>query len=675
MVIRNYNGFPHISPTRFLVYFALVSMLQMVFFASWNGASAQDVDQPSGAVLLEGPILPEQMVGKIDYVLDPSTELTLAEILSRQVAFQPVSTKFPDFGYTKSSIWLRVQVQNQRTDVTQWRIHFRENFKQEFDVYVQRADGLIEHIFSESKTDGFNNRPIPYPEMVAPLRLAAHEAATLYIRYWSEGSSQLAFGFETDISFAARAAGRTAKNFLYYGMMLLLILISLIALYLFRHGVFAAYTLNCIALLLYLMHADGVTFQYLWPNSPAFNSFASIPLGAAIIIFAPNFTRVFLNTKKYHPILNVLLLAVIFGTLAMALSSVVIDKQMLKKTFVLLALISISLCTISGIVAAMTRFKEVRFFLLAWGGFLAASIIMSMRHWLGIEISQDLQFDIMRVVMVADATLMGLSIADRLNQLRVSRLNAVQANFEHENRNLRLLSRLSDLEKRHAVAIADSAGENQKTADALHDLRQPLHALRLNIRDMTVRGEASEPKLKDAEDAFSYIEQLMADTMRRLGPAPTPVAMPSPDSTLSLGEITDSVFEMFLADATEKGLDLRYYPPRTKLAVPPLPAMRIIANLVSNAIKYTDVGKILLCTRQRGAALRVEVHDTGPGMTAAQFSQATTRHKQLSTSAGGYGLGLSIVQEIAEENGFIVEKLCDRSGGFSIGVSFPMQAK
>ncbi|MEW9920932.1 sensor histidine kinase [Marimonas sp. MJW-29] len=629
---------------------------------------------------LTGPRLPDTLEGHIAYLLDPTRALGIDEVadLPRE-DFRPVETTFPDFGYVDENIWLRLEIFNATDDIHSWRIHFRENFKQFLAVHIVRSDGSIDTTYDVGLTDGFDKRPIPYPEMVAPMELAPGETATLYITYWSEGSSHLAFAFETAASFAATAATRTAKNFLYYGMMILPVLLALLGFAVYRHAVFPAYICNWMAALLYVMHSDGVTFQYLWPESPAWNSFASIPLGAAIIIFAPNFARVFLNTRVNNPVIDKLLWAVIIVATALVISSLFLDRQMLKKVLVLLSLISVSMCAFSGFVAALTRFKEVRFFVLAWIGFLCAAAIMSMRHWLGIEISQDFQNDAIRSVMVIDATLMGLSIADRYNQLRQSRQKAIAERYEEENRNLKLLARLADLEKRYAQETEKLRDRDIASADTLHDLQQPLAVLRLNIRAMLDKKRDTPAAVEEMESSFAYIEDLMAAATQQRENEVTAETLathrPADDANaFGLRKVTDSVMQMFLPDATAKGLDLRYYPSSNDIGVEPLAAMRVISNLLSNAIKYTDSGKILFCVRRRGDDLRVEIHDTGPGLSSAEFERAKGRSTRIFETAEGKegkGLGLSIVNEIAEKHGYHVASLCDRAGGLSVGVTFP----
>ncbi len=281
--------------------------------------------------------------------------------------------------------------------------------------------------------------------------------------------------------------------------------------------------------------------------------------------------------------------------------------------------------------------------------------------------------------MVVDATLLGLSIADRYNQLRQSRQRAVKERYEEENRNLKLLARLSELEKRFAQETEKLQGRDVASANTLHDLQQPIAALRLNIRALVDRKNVAGTAVEDMEGSFAYIEQLMTAASQQRENEVTSqdlktVAPEQDASAFGLRKVTDSVMQMFLPDAAAKGLEMRYYPANEDVTVEPLAAMRVLSNLLSNAIKYTDSGKILFCVRKRGEALRVEIHDTGPGLSSEAFERAKGRNERLFETAEGKegaGLGLSIVQEIADASGYEVQRLCNRKSGLSIGVTIP----
>jgi signal transduction histidine kinase len=134
---------------------------------------------------------------------------------------------------------------------------------------------------------------------------------------------------------------------------------------------------------------------------------------------------------------------------------------------------------------------------------------------------------------------------------------------------------------------------------------------------------------------------------------------------------------MFLPDAKAKGLSFRYVPTSVAVRIQPLAIMRIFSNLVSNAIKYTPSGKVLLGVRRRGDTVRIELHDTGPGLTPEEFETACGRGARLAsalTVSDGEGYGLAIVVELARRHGYGLELLNRTGSGTSVGLTIPLAA-
>jgi len=610
-------------------------------------------------ILADGPVSTEDLVGHIDYYLDPDWTKTVADMAGTdRESFETVIRNEPDFGYTKDKIWLRMIVKNVTHDQTGWRMHFRENFKQIIDVYVQRENGMINHPLSLDMDTEFTERPVFFPEMVAPIEMTSSETVTIYVVYWSEGSSHLAFSLETVDSFASLAVGRQAKNFIYYGMMAILIIAAFFALLALRESVFLAYVAYALSTVLFLMHSDGLAFQYIWSSFPRFNSVASIATGGALSFFCAMYARVFLQTQLRHPVLDKFLIGFMTIVLSICLSAFFIDPQFIKKSMILLALFTVGLCTISGIVAGRTRFREVRFYILAWLGAVIASLIMNMRHIFGFDITQELEFDSIRIAMVFDASMMGLGIADRFNQLRRSRQKAMQKNLDDAERNLQLNSRLRELEEQYVLASELVQSRDEEMQNTVHDLRQPLHSLRLNVKNLIDKREQfDDDDGTNINETFAYLEDLIASHLQNTIKTKETLSennVRNNNDLLTTPQVLKSIYEMFLPDAVEKGLSFRFVPTRHHVQIEPLVLMRIISNLVSNAIKYTPSGKILLGCRRRGDKFSIEVHDTGPGMTQEEFEKVLNRDVRLDRDkdrAEGQGYGLAIAKALSEKHG------------------------
>ncbi|MEM8539710.1 MAG: sensor histidine kinase [Pseudomonadota bacterium] len=616
-----------------------------------------------------------ETVGRVlDIYLDPDHTKTIEDMREQvRVQFTPIATKVADVGYTNAMVWLRLNVKNTASDNSDWRLYFNENFKQIFHIYVVSEDGTVEHVLAQERDSPFSTRPVAYPEIVAPMVLNKGESATVYVRYWTEGSTYLPLEIQSAAMFSETATRSAAKQSIFYGMMMILILAAFLASFVIWHPIFPAYIAYSGATLLFLMHVDGVAFQYLWPGFPNFNSYASVVTGGFYGVFGAIYARIFLNTKKHHPIIDKFLVGTVIVLLTMMVSGMVVDPSLIKRYMILVVLFSLGLFTLASILAARQRFKQVRFYLVAWLGATVSAFLMMLRHWFGIEISQEFQHDSMRTVMIFDAVMMGLAIVDRYSQVRQDRQNALHASLGQAQRNLDMSNRLRKLEARYDLALETNIKHKEHIENTVHDIRQPLHALRLAVLGiMNDKSPDAGNGYADISESFNYLEQLVAEQLHDSASAGVDTGI----SEMQLGDVLGSIHEMFLPDALEKGLSFDYVPTSLTTAIQPLTVMRIISNLVSNAIKYTPSGKLLLGVRRFGDALRIEVHDTGTGLSAEEFKLACQRGVRLEAGASpqeeGKGHGLDIVASLAKRNGYKVDLLRRSTNGTSIGLTVPV---
>jgi signal transduction histidine kinase len=109
---------------------------------------------------------------------------------------------------------------------------------------------------------------------------------------------------------------------------------------------------------------------------------------------------------------------------------------------------------------------------------------------------------------------------------------------------------------------------------------------------------------------------------------------------------------MFEEDAKASGMTLKVVESSAILRCDPIPILRILSNFVSNAVRYAPGARVLIGARRRGAAVLLEVHDTGPGMEHATLQRVIERAVQGDApDKAGFGVGLSIVGKMAEDHG------------------------
>jgi hypothetical protein len=139
--------------------------------------------------------------------------------------------------------------------------------------------------------------------------------------------------------------------------------------------------------LLYVAHSDGAAFQYVWSTYPQFNSMASVVAGSGVMVFgghcSPSHSS---RPHRFHPILHRMLIALIGLILGLDTVLWIVDPQLLKRILVYMILVSVLTFVIASLVAARTRFREVRFYVsgLAGGAHPGGPVHRPLRLWTGI---------------------------------------------------------------------------------------------------------------------------------------------------------------------------------------------------------------------------------------------------------------------------------------------------
>ncbi len=243
----------------------------------------------------------------------------------------------------------------------------------------------------------------------------------------------------------------------------------------------------------------------------------------------------------------------------------------------------------------------------------------------------------------------------------VDSFNEMLQIVEKNNRDLEMLYR--GLVEKSAEAEATAASlelRNQQIKDlfggAAHDLRQPLQAMSIFVQTLAKRIEDPEQeaivdKLRQAlQNLNSLFNEILDVSRYEFDTEATGV------QSISIKQLVNKVFLEFEAIAEEKGLRLRFHSLDYRVLAHGALLERIIRNLLSNAIRYTDQGGVLLGCRRRGDHLAIEVWDTGRGIPQAQqqeiFSKFVQVKREDREELGGFGLGLAIVKQFADSLGY-----------------------
>ncbi len=230
------------------------------------------------------------------------------------------------------------------------------------------------------------------------------------------------------------------------------------------------------------------------------------------------------------------------------------------------------------------------------------------------------------------------------------------------------------------LALAKSAAEDasiSKTrflAAASHDILQPLNAARLYVTSLVERQHSGEETrlVENIDESLQAIEEILGALLdiSRLDAG----AMTTSISSFKMADLMRSLEIEFAPIARAKNLELAFVPCSLPVESDRLLLRRLLQNLISNAIKYTPRGRVLVGCRRQGPSLKICVYDTGvgiPPVKRGEIFKEFHRLEQGARIARGLGLGLSIVERLARvlKHGIAIDG--NKSGGSVFSVTVP----
>ncbi|MGB3314399.1 MAG: ATP-binding protein [Albidovulum sp.] len=284
------------------------------------------------------------------------------------------------------------------------------------------------------------------------------------------------------------------------------------------------------------------------------------------------------------------------------------------------------------------------------------------------------------IVAVTDVTAESEAAEERLriNQLLERRVEERTAELTEANRQLQHRA-AEQARVEEALRLAKEAAEDahrSKTrflAAASHDLLQPINAAKLYIS--TLRETLGPRRARDMVDrlgrSFASIESLLHALLdiSRLDSAGPEFSVTS----FSLGPMLQSLSEDLAPLAVEKGIGLTVLPSTQWVTSDQRYLLRSIQNLVVNAIQYTDHGRVLVGCRPAQDQMRIEVWDTGIGISPDDLDRIFNEFTRVSQtrSATRMGLGLSIVERACRHLGHTVDVRSNPGRGSVFSVTLP----
>ena len=235
---------------------------------------------------------------------------------------------------------------------------------------------------------------------------------------------------------------------------------------------------------------------------------------------------------------------------------------------------------------------------------------------------------------------------------------------------------LKELEAQREAAQQASLAKTRFLASVSHDLRQPMHSIALLSAALQRNAASNAEAVVQIGTSVQAMDDMLCALLEvsRLDDGQLPLQV----APVALGPLFQRLALQFTAQAQAKGLTLHVVDTSARVVSDPLQLHRMLANLLSNAIRYTSSGRVLLRCRVRGGEARLQVWDTGVGISRVHRARVFEEFFQVARTpregAQGLGLGLSIVHRLGQRLGHRLTLRSRPQRGSVFGIVVPLDA-
>lgn len=412
---------------------------------------------------------------------DPSAQATALDALDALDQFVPLNADKLTRGTGPSAWWLYLELDHALPHTVEWLLKVDFSSLDYVDVWKVRGTSDAVPLYQGGDQFPFGERPIRHSAYLIPLHLQAQEKTALLLRVQTQGSVIVPLEILSQTAFIEE---QESERLLLGGLWGGLLFLMLYNLFLYLNVRDVAYLYYCTYIFTFVlsnMHLAGVGFHYLWPD------WLWMQTGGVPVLFmfsamaANNFSRLLLDLKNRHPLLDRILVGflvldgicvVVFPFLPFHLSFLTTAAVVMTMAIVMMA---------AGLLSFVEGYPPARYYFLAWIMLFIAIVIFALEVLGAVEGSYMSKWGL-QVGAAMEALLFAIAISDRINLMKQQTLAAQEKLVEQEkilrtaqeqaNRELEL--RVDQRTRELAKVVEDLARVNEKL-DRLNQLDELTH--------------------------------------------------------------------------------------------------------------------------------------------------------------------------------------------------------
>jgi len=580
---------------------------------------------------------------------DEGGELTIDDILSTDHSkrFQPCDQESLNLGYKKTVYWVKFTISSQTDSTQKWILEYNfDRAGKTVTLYIPNGKGQFKIMTTDPDSLAFKNE-INHRYTVFPLFFEKNEIITMYSRIENKAFLPLKLTLHAEIVF---------------GIILILVIYNLALFFSFYDYSYLYYIALLISYLFWQFIMEGIIFEIFPILSPLGASlYTSSNLIMAITLLL--FSRSFLRLPQYSPRID----KYAIGLVALLFVEIVLcqlfDAEILMVARNLLSALTILSVMIFGLLVFMKGYRPARFFILSMVSVFITSILPILASFDIISVSVFTNFSL-SIGIIIMAAMLSFALLSRVNDTR-------REKEEARNQVIEILQSTQKL-------------KDDFLANTSHELRTPLNGI-IGLADAMIGGAVG----KLAGPALHNL-RLIVHSGKRLANLVNDI--------LDFSKLKNNELVLYKKPVNIRqivNLVIPFCQPllknraiRIQNTIPEdIPLMmgdenrlqQIVYNLVDNAIKFTESGKVVISAKFTDAEVNVTVTDTGIGILAEELNSIFEEFVQVDASPKrhyeGTGIGLSITRQLVELHGGSITVDSELGKGSQFTFSIPMALK
>ena len=364
---------------------------------------------------VDGNFSYEKVIPAMDVLEDADGSLDF-ETVRTSADFRPAPEKGTNFGFSHSTWWVRFTLVN--PDTGDRHVILREDYPliDHLDVWALQRDGNWKHTATGDRTV-FSTREFVHRDFLFDLDIPSGAERTFYVRADSAGPVDLSLSVYGPHALIGALSGEQLAYGAYYGGFIVLVLYNFFIFLIVRDRAFIFYLLYAASYGLYFAIHNGLAFEFLWPNSPAWGNQALLVMLSFTLIFGMQFTRTFLDTAGFARRLDkTAVVAQVLAALGLV-ASFFLPYSKLILPIAVLTVIVVALIMTLGTLGLVKGYKPARYFMIAWG-MLLVGVLAYMLKVFGVLPHNILTQNGFQLGSLVEMVLLSLALGSRVRELQ-----------------------------------------------------------------------------------------------------------------------------------------------------------------------------------------------------------------------------------------------------------------